>query len=303
MHPNCTSCGSSHTRTAHPRSKLTYICCGSCGHCEQIQAEQDASDAFEAAQEKYYGVSSLLLLPDPDPFETELLSKRFSVLESYLKSPSKVLEVGPGAGHVLKWLLSNRHSTTAVEHSPTLARQLSNRFTIPVVTGEFESSDLEPNSFDAFCSFHVIEHVPDPLAHLTKAFELVRPGGLAFIATPNARSLEQIAFQSLSPNFDSAHTFVFSPNSLAHFSENAGWSVLSCMTPEYSSGWLRVITKAIRRLKREDEEETAGKYAKSPSTSFHTIASVAKSVMFPICAVQGRLGYGNEIFMVLKKSA
>ncbi len=301
----CVACKSVSTKLVTPRNSLHYVCCTSCGHCTLdgtlLENASQNADAFEAAQDKYYGEESILITPDLNAFESEIINKRKSTIAPYLTSPAKVLEVGPGAGHILRWLLSQGHSPTAVEHSQALARALTASFSIPMMVGEFEKLPVEKNAFDAFFSFHVIEHVRDPLAHLVAAFDAVRPGGLGFIATPNARSLQQLAFPSLSPNFDSAHAYVFSPESLRHFAERAGWRVLAQRTPEYTPSWLRVATKAVRRMKGEDEEATAGKYAAQASSKMRLAAKIAAIVSWPLRAIQSRLRYGNEIFFVLVK--
>lgn len=297
----CTACKSSRVSLIQPRTMLTYQKCEDCGHCKQLIATDDVSKTFVEMQAKYYGESSQLLSVEPGLFELEILEERFSMLNSFLSRPSKILEVGPGSGHVLAWLLDRGHFATGVEHSPVLARQLSERLSTSIIVGEFESLELEFDSIDVFCSFHVIEHVRDPLAHLTKAYAIVRPGGFAFVATPNARSWQQIAFPSLSPNFDSAHLHVFSLASLRVFSEVVGWNVVSISTPEHTAGWARVLTKAVRRLKGEDEEETAGKYASMSSRWGLSVATILKTATLPFRATQRYFQHGNEAFLVLQK--
>jgi 2-polyprenyl-3-methyl-5-hydroxy-6-metoxy-1,4-benzoquinol methylase len=284
-----------------PRPALAYRCCRKCGHCEQLLAAQEGAGAFEDAEKKYYGESSLLLASLPYPLESEVIANRIATLKRYLHAVETVLEVGPGSGHILKWLLSDGHQVTAVEYAPALARQLSELHSTPILCGEFEKLTFEPESVDVFCSFHVIEHVLDPLAHLRKAYEVVRSGGRAFIATPNARSLQQILFPSLSPNFDSAHTVLFSPQSLRIYCERAGWAVVEEQTPEYTASWLRVATKVLRKLMRQDEEWTAGQYATLASACLNLVMRILAVVSAPFRYLQARAGFGNEIFFVLEK--
>lgn len=297
----CPACYSTNLGRAEPRGGLVYSVCKDCGHCEVI-SQYDLDVAFKHAQDSYFGDNHQLESIDLSPFEVEILQQRYSVISSYLRNKGKVLEVGPGAGNIVRWLVSNGHAVTAVEHSSAVSRLLSTcEKNVAILTGEFEKICLPPKSFDAFCSFHVIEHVPDPLEHLIKAYEVTRPGGLAFIATPNAKSWQQIVFQSLSPNFDAAHLHLFSPSSLRTFCEKAGWAIVLEDTPEYTSSWLRVGSKALRRMRKEDEERTAGKYAQSTSSRFLTLFACVSGISLPIRRLQSKLGYGNELFFVLRK--
>jgi hypothetical protein len=170
-----------------------------------------------------------------------------------------------------------------------------------VINDEFEKTSIGSSVADAFCSFHVIEHVAQPIEHLAKAFEVVRAGGYAFVATPNSQAWEQRLPGRFSPNYDSAHLRIFSPISLRKVCESAGWTVAKVFTPEYTSGWLRVASKLIRHARGEDEEETAGKYYGDNSWLFRGFALFARTITSPVRLIQSICGAGNELFFVLKK--
>jgi len=298
----CMVCASDRTTIVRPRAGLAYVWCRACDHCTLIHEHADAATAFEAAQQHYYSHGSVLLTADVNLFEAENVRIRHEVLGKHLTPRCRVLEVGPGAGHVVHWLQQQGHQVAAIEESPTLANQLAARFPDTIRTGAFEALDVAPGDYDAFCSFHVIEHVKDPLAHLQHAFHAVRAGGMAFIATPNATSWQQMFFRSLSPNVDSAHLFVVSHRSLRTLAVRAGWQVVSCHTPDVTSGWVRVLTKALRRLKKQDEEATAGHYAARASSRRMKIAMhILQKASWPLRGLQAGLGYGNEVLLVLVK--
>lgn len=297
---SCVVCGSSRVGAIRPRLDLRYYRCNECGHCALSSESTNSSDSFEVAQNQYFGLDSPLLRSDAGPETREILRVRERFLLRFLPRSASVVEVGPGAGHILCFLTSRGFSVTAVEHSSALAQGVAGKFGIPVLVGEWETVDLRANSFDAVCSFHVIEHVKDPMAHLQKAFEVVRRGGFAFVATPNARSLQHLVAESLSPNFDSAHRFVFSRQSLIRCCEKVGWEVVAVWTPEISSGWARILTKALRRLRGEDEETTAGRYA-GGGARFNAMCRIFQVFSWPIRAAQQVLGLGNEVYLVLRK--
>ncbi len=54
-----------------------------------------------------------------------------------------------------------------------------------VVESIEDRAGREPGAFDAVTLSHVLEHVPDPVAFLSAARRLLRPGGTVWIATPN----------------------------------------------------------------------------------------------------------------------
>ena len=297
----CASCGSEFVHHVPLRERLAYVVCKACGHCEKEPSDIPGSDSFEIAQTQYYGKDTSIFKAALSPFEDEVLAVRRAVVSRHLSPGASVLEVGPGSGRFLAWIKSIGLRATAVEHSPELSRQIETDLSIDVMVGEFENIALPSGAFDAFCSFHVIEHVRDPQRHLQVAFRAVRPGGVAFIATPNAGSWEHRIMDRLSPNYDSAHLRVFSPTSLRSAAEACGWQVIEVSTPEYSSGWLRVASKIVRRVRGEDEEETAGRYALQAASAMSRVSAALRICMMPLRFIQQRLGGGNELFVVFRK--
>ena len=298
---SCTSCACPDVRIVEPRDGLVYDVCPSCGHCERVNLAGDTQDPFDDAQARYYGSDSPVLAVRVSPFEAEALKTRKRIVSRILAPESAVLEVGPGAGAFLSWLSARGHHVSAVEQSPHVAEHLASRLSISVHVGEFEAVEIENGSVDAFCSFHVIEHVRNPARHLSRAFDLVKSGGCAFVATPNARSWEQRFFGSLSPNYDSAHLRVFSITSLRRMCADAGWTVREVHTPEYASNWLRVATKCVRRIRGEHEEDTAGKYAVGDSKALRLCAFILSRLSLPLRFTQQVSGGGSELFFVLSK--
>ena len=55
-------------------------------------------------------------------------------------------------------------------------------------------TDLPPAAFAAITLSHVIEHVEDPVATLRRVLDLLQPGGVLWIATPNPAALGRRLF-------------------------------------------------------------------------------------------------------------
>ena len=295
----CESCSSTNVSFEKIKPSLSYWSCRECGHC-LIDFTSGLETKFESAQKGYYGAESLLLRESPAIFEREILAARERLVRRYIRPSSNVVEVGPGSGFFAALLRERGHQVELFEHGAELAAALSEKLHVPTHVGEFESADFSLAAADVFCSFHVIEHVKDPIKHLSAGYRAVRPGGVALIATPNARSWQQRLLIRLSPNFSSAHLRVFSKASLKRYAESAGWIVETDFTQEYTSEWLRVLSKALRKLKKENEETTAGKYSK-PSLKMSAVYILAFIFSWPLRQLQASLGGGSEINLVLRR--
>jgi SAM-dependent methyltransferase len=279
---------------------LNYDICGDCGLCIKHIQHGNARRDFEVGQAVYYDQSLEDPFVEPIAIMSERMARRASVMVRYLMPKSEVLEIGPGGGQVAEWFQGKSYRYLGCEISAPLARRLADK-EVPVINGDFEGVEFK-NNYDLILSFHIIEHVINPYAQLKKAYSVTKPGGRCIVATPNAKSWEQIIFPRNSANFDPGHLYVFSPSSLKLIAEAAGWKMVSCITSEYTSDWLRIISKMVRRIRGEDETASAGKYSRSASTGiFSRIISVIAILTSPFRGMQARLKGGNEIIMVLQK--
>lgn len=73
---------------------------------------------------------------------------------------------------------------------------------------------------------HVLDHLTDPLHHLTELHRCLAPGGVISIVVHNERSLLARAFGSRHPIYCPYHPQLFNPQTLSAMLERAGFRVL-----------------------------------------------------------------------------
>lgn len=76
-----------------------------------------------------------------------------------------------------------------LEYSADSAEEARNKRGLKVRTGALERGMFAPGSFDVITLWDVIEHVPDPRTVLELATELLAPGGVMMVKTPNCDGL------------------------------------------------------------------------------------------------------------------
>jgi len=101
--------------------------------------------------------------------------------------------------------------------------------------GNFESFAYEPASFDAITLLDVLEHTVDPKAVLRRARELLKPGGVLYVAVPNQRCLMTVILDRyirlggpgrkffLERLYVSPHVYYFNPTTLLRMIRAAGF--------------------------------------------------------------------------------
>jgi len=115
-----------------------------------------------------------------------------SLVESYKRYVNKnsvVLEIGASNIERTKELGKFCKEVIAVELVPErLPKGAGN---IKHLIGDWQnlSEFIQPNSIDIVVSSHVIEHIPDDLKAINELFRVLKPGGAAFLNTPNRKRL------------------------------------------------------------------------------------------------------------------
>lgn len=103
--------------------------------------------------------------------------------------PGKLLDVGPGTGIFLHLSRGKGWEPFGIDVCPESAEKAKTEFDIRVDVGDFERFAYGAESFDAVTMLDVLEHTVDPLGFLRRAYEVLRPGGVLYVAVPNQRCL------------------------------------------------------------------------------------------------------------------
>lgn len=163
---------------------------------------------------------------------------------------AKVLEVGCGPGHFLASCRVAGAEVTGVDPSVRAVNLASLHFGVRVVPSTLdaaiEQGALPAQAFDCVFAFEVIEHVEKPVAFLRKVRDLLRPGGLAILSTPNFRLLESMGEAAPPINRWPEHLHFFDCETLSAGCARAGLRVESIRTVNRLSRGVRTKQKLAR---------------------------------------------------------
>lgn len=160
-----------------------YRRCPACATLSLVDVPEDLSRFYPTS---YYE------LPHAQQLDGLVHAEEHKVrrIRAYVE-PGRLVEIGPGAGVFAYAAKRAGFDVTAIEMDERAATHL--RATIGVAAIHSDDpvaalADLPPSR--AIALWHVVEHLPDPVALLIAAAENLEPGGVLAIATPNPQSLQ-----------------------------------------------------------------------------------------------------------------
>ena len=226
--PDCPICGLSASalvqKGARHAPEAEVRRCGACGMV-YLWPRPDADELtryYETSYREDYGE-----LPVEKRYLEDLgeARRRVERLRPLLGPGVGVLEIGCGSGAFLDAVRPYVEQLQGVEPDRESRTWIEGRLGL-AVAADFESLRPEEETFDLVVMFHVLEHLPDPLAFLRSLPELLPVGGKAVIEAPNLDdalvSLYEIpAYQRF--YYQKAHLLYFSADTLKRTLDRSGF--------------------------------------------------------------------------------
>ena len=201
----------------------------------------------------------------------------------------RLLDVGCASGRFLHLMKAVGWRVAGVEIDPVAAAK-ARTVTPDVFVGDPVDAPFAPASFDVITSFHVVEHLPRPLAALTHMLEWLTPEGLLIVEVPNVAGAGGRIFGRYWSGLDfPRHLTHFTPETMRRMVERAGGQVVGAShrtKPRYLTRslrhWLRDQPGARHRAALAALDSRVGRGA----------AKLALELLMPI---NRRLGLGEAV--------
>ncbi len=112
------------------------------------------------------------------------------------------------------------------------AAALARRYTQELHVGDILTAPFPAGRFDVVTAFHVLEHVPDPVAVARRMLDWLAPGGLLIVEVPNAGGLGAALFGGAWSGLElPRHLSHFTPVTLERVIEKAGGRIVWTLAP------------------------------------------------------------------------
>jgi 2-polyprenyl-3-methyl-5-hydroxy-6-metoxy-1,4-benzoquinol methylase len=225
----CPVCGAQDQTPLFRKEGYQFVTCGKCSlifvapslkmeHLRELYAHQSYSDIVKA------------LMDESNVYRRERFgSERVAIINKWspqAAGPRRLLDVGCATGFFLEAAKAAGWDVYGVEANP-YAVDYARKNGLDVRNEMIEDTTFAPGTFDAITLFEVIEHVHEPMAILRKVRDLLRPGGVAYVYTPNFDCAERLIMgQEAHFIWGSNHLQYFTPETMATAFQRAGYEVL-----------------------------------------------------------------------------
>ena len=178
----CNLCGSRRRRPFARRQGLDVVACAECG---LVYVSPRPGPAALRAHYNGDGSSRVRYYLEAEPADRRSFAELLEALERLRPRRGRLLDVGPNVGTCLALARERGWEVAGVEINADAARHCRETRALDVRDGTLDEGPFPPASFAAVLMADVIEHLPDPRRALVQVRELLEPGGLVAISTPD----------------------------------------------------------------------------------------------------------------------
>lgn len=213
--------------------------CHACGHrklCASMTSEQIGDLYTRYYPRSAFDVETWQPAREESPLRTWRRGTRASAFR-WVPRNVRVLDIGCGFGESLGYHRARGCDAHGVEADANILR-VAERHGLSVRHGLFNADHYALGTFDVVTLDQVIEHMADPLHGLQGICQVLRPGGLLVLSTPNADGWGARVFGRRWIHWHAPyHLQFFSRDSMARAAASAGF-VLERRVTVTPSSWL-----------------------------------------------------------------
>lgn len=222
--PDCWICGEV-TREVPDYRSVSLVGCATCAFTFQPEI---VLQELRAHHDSEYFASRY---PPDDRQRTHEARLRLRWMKRTGVTSGRLLEVGAAQGQFLREARGAGFTVSGIEPEPRTAHEAKARSGVDVVVGYVEDAELPEATLDVVCMWHVLEHVPQPVAALDRLREAIRPGGSFFCEVPNIASTWAEAAGDRWAYLDPEHHVnFFAPDTLASALRRSGFEGIETHT-------------------------------------------------------------------------
>ncbi len=241
---------------------------------------------MRAYAEKHYKAGVYTEYANARPLKIETFRRRLALIKRH-QSGGRLLDLGCACGFMIEAAVEAGFDARGVEFSEEAIRVAAPEVRQRIHLGDINA--LPPGEYDVITAFDILEHAQDPLACLRQWANLLRPGGVLVVTSPDTDSLFRRAMGARWPMLQPfQHTAMFSRAGIARFLERSGLSTLEVrsaekiMTASYLLGQLHIYFPRTTQMCRRAGSVFPGLMNRPVAFHIGEFIAVARKLPVPL---------------------
>lgn len=212
------------TTDLYGRALSDIVRCARCGHMQldRMPADSELGEAYEVAASEVY--------VEEEAGQRETARVALEQIERHTGGPGALLDLGCWVGFLLAEARDRGWRTLGVEPSAFASGRARERLGLEVIQGGLMDAPVPEGEWDAVVLGDVLEHVTRPSDALDRVAELLKPGGVVYIALPDAGSRVATWLGARWWSVIPTHVHYFTRDSLATLLRRQGFEPLVVRT-------------------------------------------------------------------------
>ncbi len=230
-HVPCNLCGSDDRLPHCPENGLGLVKCQNCGLI-YVSPRPAAEELYALYGETYFHNNESGVVGYTDYLKDErnirkTSQRRLRHIEKFAQ-PGRMIDVGCAAGFFASEAQKRGWQVEGLDVSSFAVDYTRATVGIDAHHGSLTEVDLPESAYDLVTMYDVIEHVPDPKAYVQRVAELLRPGGIFELATPDVGSFPArlTGKRWIGYKLSEEHVYYFSIKTLTRMLDEAGFDVV-----------------------------------------------------------------------------
>ncbi|MFQ3672204.1 MAG: class I SAM-dependent methyltransferase [Aggregatilineales bacterium] len=228
----CNLCGSAQHHPFCPANGRSLIQCEGCGLI-YVSARPDERELYALYGEAYFhnnqsGEVGYADYIADEPNIRQTAQRRLAFVERFTRGRGRMLDVGCAMGFIMDEAHKRGWQVEGLDVSGYAVEYVRERFGHVAHHSTVTDAPLPANSFDLVTMYDVIEHVPDPKATMQRIHQLLKPGGIYELATPDVGSLPARlnGKRWIGYKMSEEHIYYFSVETLRRMLDETGFDVV-----------------------------------------------------------------------------
>jgi len=178
-----------------------------------------------------------------------------SRLEKICPQKGTLFDVGAATGILIHLASDRGWEADGIEPSSWAVKYAKKNYGLNIQEGSFEESSLPSNHYAVVTMVDIVEHMSFPLKAVQKALEILKPGGILCLVTPDIKSLAARIAGSKWWHFRPGHLGYFTAKSLNKLLDLTGFTIFKKKKYAWTFSahylfsrkkWLRFLIKNTR---------------------------------------------------------